>query len=104
MDIHDKALSQQLDSLLQTQAKIFYPLAPFHPNFLSDYRAYRLSLPPETEDRVQACHQKRMWISSRSVFQEVSGVPDSIYERITPYLEFTQNNYHIINRCPHQPN
>ena len=88
VDIHDQALSQRLDSLLQTQAKISYPLAPFHPNFLSDYRAYRLGLPPETVDRVQAYHQKGMWMSSRSVFQKVSGVPDSTYERITPYLKF----------------
>ena len=82
--------TQYLDSLLTITASATTPkLHPFHPNFLTDYRAYRLGLPMTVVDRVKAYHASGNWITNRSVFQKVTGVLDSSYERIAPHLKYS---------------
>ena len=81
--------TQYLDSLLTITASATTPkLHPFHPNFLTDYRAYRLGLPTTVVDCVRAYHTAGKWIANRSVFQKVTGVSDSSYERIAPHLKY----------------
>ena len=82
--------TQYLDSLLTITASATTPkLHPFHPNFLTDYRAYRLGLPTTVVDRIKAYHASGKWITNRSVFQKVTGVLDSSYERIAPHLKYS---------------
>lgn len=81
--------SRRLDSLLTVVASSTTPkLRSFHPNFLTDYRAYRLDLPTDVVDRIKAYHAAGKWITDRSVFQKVTGISDSSYERIAPYLKY----------------
>lgn len=82
--------TQYLDSLLTITASATPPkLHPFHPNFLTDYRAYRLGLPRTVVDRVKAYHASGKWITNRSVFQKVTGVLESSYERIALHLKYS---------------
>ena len=81
--------SHRLDSLLTVVASSTTPkLRSFYPNFLTDYRAYRLDLPTDVVDRIKAYHAAGKWITDRSVFQKVTGISDSSYERIAPYLKY----------------
>ena len=84
--------TQYLDSLLTITASATTPkLQPFHPNFLTNYRAHRLGLPTTVVGLVKAYHASGKWITNRSVFQKVTGVLDSSYERIAPHLKYSKS-------------
>ena len=65
-------------------------LAPFHPNFTTAYRAYRLGLPSAVADSVAACHRAGKWISNKEEYQKVTGLADSSYHRIAPFLKYPE--------------
>ena len=77
-----------LDSLRAERIKARTPrIYPFNPTLLNDYRAYLLNLPAESVDRIAAFRNSGNWISSLDEFQRISGLEDSVMERIKPYLK-----------------
>ncbi|MEM7087634.1 MAG: helix-hairpin-helix domain-containing protein [Bacteroidota bacterium] len=61
---------------------------PFNPNYLTDYRAYRLGISPKEFDRLQAYRDKGQWVNSAAQFKSVTGISDSILNEISPYFKF----------------
>ncbi len=82
--------SNKLDSLLAASKKPLQKLAPFHPNFTTSYRAYRLGLPSAVADSVAAYHKAGKWIASKEEYQKVTGLADSSYNRIASYLKYPE--------------
>lgn len=61
---------------------------PFNPNYLTDYRAYTLGIPSDAVDRLRVFRSQGKFINSAAAFQTVTGISDSLLERLTPYFKF----------------
>ena len=61
---------------------------PFNPNYLSDYRAYRLGMRPPEIDRLLVYREKGKFINSANEFQRVTKIHDTLLSRLSPYFRF----------------
>jgi DNA uptake protein ComE-like DNA-binding protein len=61
---------------------------PFNPNYLSDYRGYRLGLSVEQIDRLTAYRKLGKFVNSSSDFKLVTGVHDTLLQKLEPYFKF----------------
>lgn len=80
---------KKIDSIkLAKKAGDTLRIFPFNPNFLTDYRGYTLGLSVEEIDRLQAFRAEDKWVNSAADFQKVTGVHDTLLEKISPYFRF----------------
>lgn len=82
---------QQLDSMryLDSIKKLKYDsIRPFNPNYLTDYKGYRIGLSVAQLDLFFAYRQKGNYINSLADFQAVTKVSDSLLLSLTPYFQF----------------
>lgn len=63
---------------------------PFNPNFLTDYRGYTLGMTVEEIDRLHAFREEDKWVNSAEDFQRVTGIHDTVLERISKYFRFPE--------------
>lgn len=61
---------------------------PFNPNFISDFKGYKLGMSVEEIDRLHAFRKTNSFINSPEDFQRVTGVSDSLLNVIAPYFKF----------------
>ncbi|MGL2995050.1 ComEA family DNA-binding protein [Flavobacterium sp. TSSA_36] len=61
---------------------------PFNPNFLSDYKGYKLGMSVEEIDRLHLFRKANKFINSPQDFQHVTGVSDSLLKVLTPLFKF----------------
>ena len=62
----------------------------FNPNFITDYKGFKLGLTPEQIDRLQAFRAQNKYVNSAEEFQQVTGVPDSLLHKIAPSFKFPE--------------
>lgn len=80
-----------LDSLRCVEQEARKPkIYPFNPNFITDYKAYTLKMPPESFDKLKAFREKDLWIHSVTDFKRVTGVSDVWLDSISPYFKFPE--------------
>ncbi len=82
---------QQLDSMryLDSIKKLKYDsIKPFNPNYLTDYKGYRIGLSVAQLDLFFAYREKGNYINSLADFQAVTKVSDSLLLSLTPYFQF----------------
>ncbi|MGB3591652.1 MAG: helix-hairpin-helix domain-containing protein [Nonlabens sp.] len=60
----------------------------FNPNFITDYRGYKLGLSVEELDRLFRFRESGKFINSKRDFKEVTGVSDRWLDSISPYFKF----------------
>jgi DNA uptake protein ComE-like DNA-binding protein len=86
----EKWLSMQskFDSLNRTSSKSVVKVYSFNPNFISDYKGYKLGMSTQEIDRLLAFREKNKYVNSPQEFQEVTKVSDSLLTVITPYFKF----------------
>jgi competence ComEA-like helix-hairpin-helix protein len=65
-----------------------YVIKPFNPNFITDFKGYRLGMSLEEIDRLLAFRKTNRFVNSAKEFQEVTKVSDSLLEIISPYFKF----------------
>ncbi|MDN3595000.1 ComEA family DNA-binding protein [Zunongwangia endophytica] len=82
-----KSFQSKLDSLKNIQGNKD-TIYPFNPNYLSDYKAYRLGMSVEEIDRLLKYRATGKWINSSSDFQKVTKVSDSLLNSISPNFKF----------------
>jgi competence ComEA-like helix-hairpin-helix protein len=83
------ALQAEIDSIRRLREEENKPkIYPFNPNFISDYKAYTLGLTTEEFDRLKSYRQEGKWINSVSDFKRITGVHDTVLDRIIPYFKF----------------
>lgn len=89
MNISLQDVQQQIDSLkedkLAKKEKVVYK---FNPNFISDYKAYRLGLSVDEIDRLLSFRAKGNYVNSATEFQEITEVSDSLLSVISPLFKF----------------
>ena len=92
LDINSKevlAVQKELDSIRtllmeSNQPKIY----PFNPNFITDFKGYKLGMSSEEIDRLLDYRKQNKWINSKEDFQKVTKVSDSFLDQISSYFKF----------------
>lgn len=60
----------------------------FNPNFISDYKGYKLGMSVEEIDRLMKFRKENKYVNSAKEFQSVTGVSDSLLNKISPLFKF----------------
>ena len=83
------AVQKELDSIRtllmeSNQPKIY----PFNPNFITDFKGYKLGMSSEEIDRLLGYRKQNKWINSKEDFQKVTKVSNSFLGQISSYFKF----------------
>ena len=81
-------LQSQIDSLKTLSSEKKYEIRPFNPNFISDYKGYKLGMSVAQIDRLFAFRKTNQYVNSAKEFQAVTKVSDSLLRAIAPYFKF----------------
>ena len=82
------SLQSEIDSLKLTKYDDKPKMYLFNPNFISDYKGYKLGLSVLEIDRLLAFRKENKYVNSAKEFQEVTKVSDSVLNVIAPYFKF----------------
>ena len=97
------SLQSQVDSLKSIKSGNAQTIYPFNPNFISDYKGYKLGMSVEEIDRLLTFRKQNKFVNSAKEFQEVTKVSDSLLNAIAPFFKFPnwvnnkrENNQHKV--------
>jgi competence ComEA-like helix-hairpin-helix protein len=76
------------DSLKIEQANYKPTIYPFNPNFITDFKGYKLGMTTAEIDRLFAFRKENKFVNSAEEFQVVTKVSDSLLNTISPYFKF----------------
>ena len=82
------AVQTHIDSLKSTTSIKGSKLYPFNPNFISDYKGYKLGMTLNEIDRLLSFRKQNKYVNSAEEFQKVTGVSDSLLNTMSPYFKF----------------
>ncbi|MCP2028866.1 DNA uptake protein ComE-like DNA-binding protein [Flavobacterium sp. HSC-32F16] len=60
----------------------------FNPNFISDYKGYKLGMSVQEIDRLLAFRKENKYVNSAAEFQEVTQISDSLLKVLLPLFKF----------------
>lgn len=84
-------LQKLADSImLADSGKSDYREQPFNPNYITDYKGYKLGMSIEEIDRLLAFRKTGKFVNSVEEFQEVTQVSDSLLNAIYPFFKFPE--------------
>ena len=78
----------EIDSLKQERTFETPKIYPFNPNFISDFKGYKLGMSIAQIDRLLAFRKTNKYVNSPQEFQAVTKVSDSLLSTIAPYFKF----------------
>lgn len=84
------SLQSQIDSLKQEKRDYVPKIYPFNPNFISDYKGYKLGMSVAEINRLLAFRKENKYVNSAKEFQEVTKISDSLLKVISPYFKFPE--------------
>ena len=80
-----------LDSVkLEKQKPKKDTIYPFNPNYINDFKGYRLGMNLEEIKRLKDFRADGKWVNSIKEFQEVTKVSDSLLNKISPSFKFPE--------------
>ncbi|MGK0413856.1 MAG: DNA uptake protein ComE-like DNA-binding protein [Polaribacter sp.] len=86
-EMHD--LQKQIDRLKVIEIENRKPkIYPFNPNYITDYKGEQLGMSLDEIDRLLAFRKTNKFINSKTQFQKVTKVSDSLLAKISPYFKF----------------
>ncbi|SFN76358.1 hypothetical protein SAMN05421741_11072 [Paenimyroides ummariense] len=83
----DTKTQSQIDSLKQLAFKK-YDLQPFNPNFITDYKGFKLGMTTAEIDKLLKFRSTGKYVNSTAEFQQVTGVSKETLDKISPYFKF----------------
>lgn len=83
------SLESKIDSMENRLGKEVSGIYPFNPNFITDYKGYKLGMSVEEIDRLHDFRKDNKYVNSAKEFQAVTGVSDSLLAVISPYFKFS---------------
>lgn len=95
------ALQVEIDSLKNnTTREDSYKMYPFNPNFITDFKGYKLGMKVAEIDRLLEFRKSGKFVNSAQEFQKVTQVSDSLLAKISPYFKFPDwvNNKNVSQR------
>lgn len=82
------AMQAVIDSLKNSNENPKTIIYPFNPNFITDYKGFKLGMSVEQLDKLFAFRKQNKYVNSAKEFQVVTGVSDSLLNAISPYFKF----------------
>jgi DNA uptake protein ComE-like DNA-binding protein len=82
------ALNSEINTLENKQNQQLIKMYPFNPNFITDYKGYKLGMSVTELDKLQAFRKENKYVNSAEEFQTVTGVSDSLLAVMAPYFKF----------------
>lgn len=82
------SLQSQIDLMKQEKQNYVPKIYPFNPNFITDYKGYKLGMSVAEIDRLLAFRKQNQYVNSAEEFQNVTKVSDSLLAVIAPYFKF----------------
>lgn len=80
------SLQSEMDSLKMDVKNSKPKIYLFNPNFISDYKGYKLGMSVQEIDRLLAFRKENKYVNSAKEFQNVTKVSDSILNVMAPYF------------------
>ena len=82
------ANQNEIDSLKNVKKEFANKIYPFNPNFITDFKGYKLGMSVAEIDRLLAFRKTNNYVNSAKEFQFVTKVSDSLLSKIAPYFKF----------------
>jgi competence ComEA-like helix-hairpin-helix protein len=82
------AVQSEIDSVKGVVLNNSYKIYPFNPNFISDYKGYKLGMSIQEIDRLLAFRKQNKYVNSAEEFQKVTQVSDSLLRVLAPNFKF----------------
>ena len=82
------SLKSTIDTLKSEKYETGYRMYPFNPNFINDFKGYKLGMSTEQIDKLLAFRKQGKFANSPKEFQSVTGVSDSLLNTMVPYFKF----------------
>lgn len=80
---------QNIIDSIKLEDKNYKPtIYPFNPNFITDFKGYKLGMSVEEIDRLLAYRKQNKFVNSAAEFQAITKVSDSLLQTISPYFKF----------------
>lgn len=82
------AFQTEIDSLKQIKRDYIPKIYPFNPNFITDFKGYKLGMSVAEIDRLFNFRKTNKYVNSVEDFQKVTKVSDSLLNTMSPYFKF----------------
>lgn len=82
------AVQTQIDSLKRNAKSDVPKIYPFNPNFMTDFKGYKLGMSVAEIDRLLAFRKTNKYVNSAKEFQAVTKISDSLLAAMAPYFKF----------------
>lgn len=78
----------EIDSLKKVSQENAHKIYPFNPNFISDYKGYKLGMTLEQIDKLHHFRKQNKYVNSNAEFQKLTGVSDAWMKQYSKYFKF----------------
>ena len=78
----------EIDSLKQNRSFKKDTIYPFNPNFITDYKGYKLGMSIQEIDRLHQYRAQNKYVNSAAEFQKITKVSSDLLQKISPYFKF----------------
>lgn len=82
------SLQSQIDTAKVEKANYKQTIYPFNPNFITDFKGYKLGMSTAEIDRLLEYRKKNLYVNSAEEFQALTKVSDSLLATMAPYFKF----------------
>lgn len=78
----------EIDSLKQNRSFKKDTIYPFNPNFITDYKGYKLGMSVQEIDRLHQYRAQNKYVNSAAEFKKITKVSSDLLQKISPYFKF----------------
>ena len=82
------SLQSQIDSMKMDRKTESPKIYLFNPNFITDYKGYKLGMSVKELDRLFAFRKENKYVNSSKEFQQVTQISDSLLNVMAPFFKF----------------
>ncbi len=82
------SLSSKIESLKEESPTYKYKVYPYNPNFITDFKGYKLGMTTAQIDKLFAFRKLGKFANSPKEFQAVTGISDSLLNAMLPNFKF----------------
>ena len=82
------SLQSEIDSMKLEKLNYVPKIYPFNPNFITDFKGYKLGMSVQQIDRLLAFRKENKYVNSPKEFQDVTKVSDSLLNAMSPFFKF----------------
>ena len=101
------SLQTEIDSMKTESKKESPKMYLFNPNFITDYRGYKLGMSVKEIDRLLAFRKQDKYVNSPKEFQNITKISDSLLNVMAPFFKFpdwvnNKKEFKDYNKYPNQ--